>query len=204
MTQQVINTGAVANDGTGDPLRSAFIKADDNFDAIWAYGPVDTNIKISGTTITATSTNGNITLAPNGIGSVITTNVLPSTSNVYTLGSSTAYYNSAHITTVNTPTLAATAITATTITGGTIAGSHTGTFDGDLTGSVFADDSSLLVDGINSTATLTALTTGNVTTTPQTVTSTSPGTAGQIAVDADYVYVCTATNTWKRAALSTF
>mgnify|MGYP007072317477 CR=1 FL=1 len=157
MTQQVINTGAVANDGTGDPLRSAFIKADDNFDAIWAYGPVDTNIKISGTTITATSTNGNITLAPNGIGSVITTNVLPSTSNVYTLGSSTAYYNSAHITTVNTPTLAATAIT-----------------------------------------------TGNVTTTPQTVTSTSPGTAGQIAVDADYVYVCTATNTWKRAALSTF
>ncbi len=30
------------------------------------------------------------------------------------------------------------------------------------------------------------------------------GTAGQIAWDADYIYVCTATNTWKRAALTTW
>jgi hypothetical protein len=30
------------------------------------------------------------------------------------------------------------------------------------------------------------------------------GTTGQVAVDTDYVYVCTATNTWKRAALSTW
>ncbi|MGE0231417.1 MAG: hypothetical protein AB7O39_03230 [Flavobacteriaceae bacterium] len=30
------------------------------------------------------------------------------------------------------------------------------------------------------------------------------GTAGQIARDADYVYVCVATDTWKRAALTTW
>lgn len=30
------------------------------------------------------------------------------------------------------------------------------------------------------------------------------GTAGQITWDADYIYVCTATNTWKRAALETW
>jgi hypothetical protein len=30
------------------------------------------------------------------------------------------------------------------------------------------------------------------------------GTAGQIAWDANYIYVCTSANTWKRAALSTF
>jgi hypothetical protein len=30
------------------------------------------------------------------------------------------------------------------------------------------------------------------------------GTAGEICWDADYIYVCTATNTWKRAALSTW
>lgn len=30
------------------------------------------------------------------------------------------------------------------------------------------------------------------------------GTQGQIAWDADYVYVCVATDTWKRAALSTW
>lgn len=30
------------------------------------------------------------------------------------------------------------------------------------------------------------------------------GRAGQIAYDSGYVYVCTATDTWKRAALSTW
>lgn len=35
-------------------------------------------------------------------------------------------------------------------------------------------------------------------------TATSTGTAGQIAWDANFFYVCTATNTWKRTALSTW
>ena len=35
-------------------------------------------------------------------------------------------------------------------------------------------------------------------------TATSTGTTGQIAYDNDYVYICTATNTWRRAALSTW
>jgi len=30
------------------------------------------------------------------------------------------------------------------------------------------------------------------------------GTAGQIAYDSSYIYICTATNTWRRAALSTW
>lgn len=34
--------------------------------------------------------------------------------------------------------------------------------------------------------------------------ATATGTAGEIAWDANYVYVCTATNTWKRTALSTW
>lgn len=34
--------------------------------------------------------------------------------------------------------------------------------------------------------------------------ATATGTAGQVAWDANYVYVCVATNTWKRAALSTW
>ena len=37
-----------------------------------------------------------------------------------------------------------------------------------------------------------------------TKTNSSPGTAGDISWDANYIYVCTATNTWKRVALSTF
>jgi len=35
-----------------------------------------------------------------------------------------------------------------------------------------------------------------------TKTATATGTAGQISYDANYVYICTATNTWKRAALT--
>jgi len=36
MAQQIINVGAAANDGTGDTLRGAFIKTDDNFDDLYA------------------------------------------------------------------------------------------------------------------------------------------------------------------------
>lgn len=35
-------------------------------------------------------------------------------------------------------------------------------------------------------------------------TATSPGTAGDFAADADYLYICTATNTWKRVAVATW
>jgi len=36
MAQQTINIGTVANDGTGDPLRTAFDKANDNFTEVYA------------------------------------------------------------------------------------------------------------------------------------------------------------------------
>jgi len=38
--------------------------------------------------------------------------------------------------------------------------------------------------------------------TPASVSAT--GTQGEICWDANYLYVCTATNTWRRAALSTW
>jgi hypothetical protein len=88
------------------------------------------------------------------------------------------------------------AVTATTVEGTTItastgfvgnvtgnaAGAHTGTLDGDVTGSVFADDSTLLVDGVNGvipaanllgTATITVIgnVTGNLTGNADTVTN---------------------------------
>ena len=146
MAQQQINYGNVANDGTGDPLRSAFIKTDDNFDEIYAAGPVSSNITITNNSITATNTNGNITLATNGVGVINTNSLIPSTSNTYTLGSSTGYYRSAYIGTGGVTVLGN--ITAGNLVGTTV-GTHTGTVVGDVTGSVFADDSTLLVDGVN-------------------------------------------------------
>ena len=42
-------------------------------------------------------------------------------------------------------------------------------------------------------------------TTPKTpATATATGAAGEVCWDANYLYVCTATDTWKRAALSTW
>lgn len=35
-------------------------------------------------------------------------------------------------------------------------------------------------------------------------TASDTGTAGQVAWDADYLYVCTATDTWKRVAVATW
>lgn len=34
--------------------------------------------------------------------------------------------------------------------------------------------------------------------------ATAAGTAGDIRYDADYIYICTATNTWKRVAIATW
>ncbi len=35
MSQQTINIGSAANDGTGDPLRTAFDKINDNFNEVY-------------------------------------------------------------------------------------------------------------------------------------------------------------------------
>jgi hypothetical protein len=35
MTQQTINLGTIANDGTGDPLRTAFLKINANFTDVY-------------------------------------------------------------------------------------------------------------------------------------------------------------------------
>lgn len=86
-TQQIINYGATANDGLGDPLRTAFIKTDENFSNIWAAGPVGSNITITDNTIFVDDTNGNLILMPNGVGIIESRNhFIPRLNNVYNLG----------------------------------------------------------------------------------------------------------------------
>jgi hypothetical protein len=95
MTQYVINIGALPNDGTGDPLRTAFNETNLNFNQVFAAGPVGSNIQIANNTILTTTTNGNLVLAPNGIG-VVQSNVsiVPNMSNIRNLGSSTQRWSS--------------------------------------------------------------------------------------------------------------
>ena len=147
-TQQQIDYGAAANDGTGDPLRTAFIKTDDNFDNIWLAGPVGSNITIVNNTVQANNTNGNLILSPNGTGVVQTNSkLLPRLTNTYDLGSSALKYRAGYF--------GAGGLTVdgnVTITGNLTAGNISYTsnvFVGDLQGSVFADDSTIMVDAID-------------------------------------------------------
>lgn len=98
MAQQIINYGNTANDGTGDPLRDAFIKVDENFNQIWAAGPVGSNVTILNNTIAVTNTNGNLILTPNGVG-VIQTNskLLPRLDNTYDIGNASLRYRSINV-----------------------------------------------------------------------------------------------------------
>ena len=147
-TQQQIDYGAAANDGTGDPLRTAFIKTDDNFDNIWLAGPVGSNITIINNTVQANDTNGNLILSPNGVG-VIQTNskLLPRLNNTYDLGSTALKYRAGYFGTGGLTVDGNVAITG-NLTAGNI--SYTSNvFVGDLEGSVFADDSTVMVDAID-------------------------------------------------------
>lgn len=71
MSQQVINIGGAANDGTGDPLRTALQKCNNNFSELYAKTAAGSNLDISNNEIAATNSNGNVELAPNGTGRVI-------------------------------------------------------------------------------------------------------------------------------------
>ncbi len=98
MTQYVINIGTIPNDGTGDPLRTAFNEVNLNFDQVFAAGPVLSNVQIANNTILTTNTNGNLILAPNGIGVVqANVNIVPNTSNIRNLGAADRRWSTLYI-----------------------------------------------------------------------------------------------------------
>ena len=75
MARQSINIGSSANDGTGDPLRTAFDKINDNF--VELYGTDDDsktlagNLDINGHNIISSRSNEDIRILPAGTGGVI-------------------------------------------------------------------------------------------------------------------------------------
>lgn len=112
-TQQIINYGASANDGQGDPLRTAFIKTDDNFGNIWDAGPVGSNIKINNNAITSIDTNGNIFLAPQGVGVIEAGRpIIPRINNVYDLGTSALNWRTLYVNELQTPSVVTNAVSS--------------------------------------------------------------------------------------------
>ena len=83
MAQQSINIGSAANDGTGDPLRTAFDKINDNFTDLYgstaeandliedATPQLGGDLDVNGRRITSARSNEDIVLLPNGTGGVI-------------------------------------------------------------------------------------------------------------------------------------
>ena len=74
MARQNINIGITANDGTGDPLRTAFDKINDNFVDLYGadddLNTLDANLNVNNYVITTGVSNGNITVTPNGTGNI--------------------------------------------------------------------------------------------------------------------------------------
>ena len=140
MTRQHINIGTNANDGTGDPLRTAFDKINDNF--IELYGGDDdassvlihdtnptlsANLDVKTSQIITSVTNGNISIQPNGTGSVYAGSLKIN-------GTTLSSDDSTVITLAENVTLTGT-LTGTAFAGpltGNAAGNHTGTFNGTI------------------------------------------------------------------------
>ena len=63
MTRLIIDTGTLGNPATGDSLRTAMIKINDNFSELYTSSSADGNL-------TTDVTNGDISIKPNGTGTV--------------------------------------------------------------------------------------------------------------------------------------
>jgi len=95
--QITIDIGAAANDGTGDPLRTAFNYVNNNFSNVWNTGLPNSNVQFSDNRILTVNTNANLVLAPNGIGKVASNvDIVPNTANAFALGSPTRRWNTVY------------------------------------------------------------------------------------------------------------
>lgn len=120
MAKQTIDIGSSPNKGDGDPLRTAFTKINQNFNELYAGGFAD----------------------PDSVGS----NLSPDTDATYNLGAADKQWADVHISDflyLNGQRIEA-------LPNGTLLVNGSGARESaDIVGSVFGDDSTLLVDGIN-------------------------------------------------------
>jgi len=232
-----VNTGISANDGTGDSLRAAFIKVNENFDNMSTIGFDAGNINVGGAVqavgnISATGfTGGNILLSGNiGVASVLSTNLFgtirtAAQTSITSVGTLTALTVN---TTSATISLAASGTTGQFILGGV---SQTGTIgigrstathtinigngavtSGNVktinlgTGGVSGSVTNILIGPTNSGSQGNINLQSNVLLNGTYIPSSASasGFPGQIIWDADFIYICVAANTWKRANVSTW
>ena len=71
MAQELINIGALADDGTGDTIRNAGRKINANFTELYGFSVVSADIKFEQNNIVTKSSNADIDIGPAGTGSVV-------------------------------------------------------------------------------------------------------------------------------------
>ena len=72
MAQKTIDLGTLGGaDGTSDSIRTAAVKINDNFDEVFEFPPVKSDIRFQGNKIVTLSSDANLDLSPSGTGSVI-------------------------------------------------------------------------------------------------------------------------------------
>jgi len=233
MAKQTINIGSAANDGSGDPLRSAFDKINDNFNEVYIeLGGNDlaaNNLLLSANTISSTDTNGNINLAANGTGDVVIATGTSLTLTDHTDNAVNKFDATGNIiastiidngTTVVMGDLAingtTTTLTSTTNDINLIPGGG----EVNVTGHILSDTtntktlgtptnvwSAIYGNKLTATGDRINITTVN---TPATAKGVTGDLIGDISVDADYIYYCTATwvdgtpDIWKRVGIATW
>lgn len=87
---------------------------------------------------------------------------------------------------------------------GNVVGNVTGNTTGDVTGDVLAANGSIIIQSLATGGEITAQTLIGDFTTPTPSSSGDSGTAGEVRWDSNYIYICVAQDTWKRAAISTW
>lgn len=120
MAKQKINIGSGPNRGDGDPLRTAYQKVNQNFDELYAGNFAD----------------------PENIAS----SIVPELDNTYNLGTETNRWSDVHVSDFIYLNSARIEVTA---GGKLLINNQPASQFQDIVGSVFADDSTLLVDGVN-------------------------------------------------------
>lgn len=93
MAKQVINVGSVPNDGTGDLLRDAMIKVNDNFTELYTNAYISTSVTVGNSTVNTFINSSSISAT-----NVIVSNDLTVSGNVYFQGETT-FSNATNITT---------------------------------------------------------------------------------------------------------
>lgn len=72
MAQQLINIGVTADDGTGDTIRGAGIKINENFTELYATALAQTQIGLLGNNISTTQSNADLVFKPSGgLGAIV-------------------------------------------------------------------------------------------------------------------------------------